>query len=228
MSKTINKIQSRTHAIQAVLFDCDGCLVDTAPDMAGALNAVRAEENLPPLAYERIRPVVSHGGAGLIKLGFDLQPGDTHFDRLRERFLTLYQNGLVKDTQLFLGFETLLAELESRQLTWGIITNKPAWLTDPLVAELGLSSRAACVVSGDTTAHSKPHPAPMNYACEQIQIAPEHCLYLGDAERDIQAGNAVGMTTVAVNWGYLSVDDDPTLWQADHIIDTPQQILTLL
>lgn len=214
--------------IKAVLFDLDGTLVDTAPDMAAALNLLRLEEGLPALPYAQIRPIVSHGGAGLIKLAFDLAPGDHDFDRLRQRFLDAYEADLANDTNLFAGCSNVLAELEKQDITWGIITNKPGWLTDPLVSQLGLDKRAACVVSSDTTAHAKPHPAPMLYACDKIGIPPEQCIYLGDAERDIEAGNVVNMHTVAVNWGYLSADDQPELWDANTIIDEPAEILELL
>lgn len=217
-----------TSPFKAVLFDLDGCLVDTAPDMAAALNAVRLTEGLPALDYDLIRPVVSHGGAGLVKLAFDLNPDDTDFERLRQQFLDVYEANLADQSSLFDGFEDVLQSIEQAGLTWGIITNKPAWLTNPLVAELGLNHRAACVVSGDTTAHSKPHPAPMLHACDLINIQPEHCLYMGDADRDIEAGNAVGMTTAAVTWGYLADNDDVTTWQADHILHHPREIMDLL
>lgn len=215
-------------AYEAVLFDLDGTLVDTAPDMAAALNALRVEEGLPPLPYEAIKPVVSHGGVALIKLAFDITPEHADFDRLRQRFLDLYEADIAQHTSLFAGIQAVLDHLTKQGIIWGIITNKPGWLTDPLLEQLAIQPAPACIVSGDTTAHAKPHPAPMLHACELINREATNCLYLGDAERDIEAGNAVNMTTVAVKWGYLSADDKPEAWQADYVIEHPDDIIDLL
>jgi N-acetyl-D-muramate 6-phosphate phosphatase len=212
-------------SFSAVLFDLDGTLVDTAPDLAFALNSLLLEQGQEPLAYEDIRPAASHGSIALLKLGFDLSPEDDNFKSLQQRFIELYQDNIDRETVLFDGMEEVITKLEANNISWGIITNKPAFLTDPLVAKLGLAERAACVVSGDTTAHSKPHPAPMLHACDLINHAPHDCLYIGDAKRDIEAGKNARMKTITARWGYLSEHDKPENWQADAIIDHPSEIL---
>ena len=209
----------------AVLFDLDGTLVDTAPDLAFALNSVLEEQGKPTLPYEVIRPVASNGAAGLLDLGFSISGDDDIFPPLRARLLELYQNNITRESKLFDGMEQVLTALEEANITWGIITNKPAFLTDPLVEALQLSHRAACVVSGDTTAHSKPHPAPMLHACEVINHPAEECLYIGDAARDIEAGKNSNMQTVAALYGYLDAADDPADWNADFSIKHPLDIL---
>ena len=208
----------------ALLLDLDGTLLDTAPDMGGALNRLRGESGLEPLPAAVIRPVVSHGAMRLVKLGFPQAEGD-EFERLRLRFLELYSQFLAVDTQLFPGIEAVLAELEERAIPWGVVTNKPGWLTDPLMAALGLDRRAACIVSGDTVAERKPHPLPLLHAAERIGLAPSDCLYVGDAERDIQAGRAAGMTTVVAAYGYISSDDEPERWDPTGIVEHPLELL---
>ena len=173
----------------ALLLDLDGTLLDTAPDMGGALNRLRLEWGLDPLPHSTIRPVVSHGAMRLVKLGFPDAAGE-HFEQLRLRFLDLYAQNLAEHTRPFPGIEPVLDELERRGVPWGVVTNKPAWLTDPLMAALGLDRRAGCVVSGDTVAERKPHPLPLLHAAGLVGVAPERCVYVGDAERDIQAGRA--------------------------------------
>jgi phosphoglycolate phosphatase len=212
----------RTHS--ALLLDLDGTLLDTAPDMGGALNRLRAESGLEPLPHEQIRPVVSHGAMRLVSLGFPEASG-AEFERLRLRFLELYSQNLAAQTRLFPGFEPVLDELERLRLPWGVVTNKPGWLTDPLIAALGLDRRAGCVVSGDTVAERKPHPLPLLHAAGLIGVEPARCVYVGDAERDIQAGRAAGMTTVVAAYGYISADDDPGSWGPEGIIDEPAQLL---
>jgi N-acetyl-D-muramate 6-phosphate phosphatase len=212
-------------SFSAVLFDLDGTLVDTAPDLAFALNSLLLEQGQEPLPYEDIRPAASHGSIALLKLGFDLSPQDDNFKSLQQRFIELYQDNIDRETALFEGMEEVITKLEANNISWGIITNKPAFLTDPLVAKLGLAERAACVVSGDTTAHSKPHPAPMLHACDLINHDPHDCLYIGDAKRDIEAGKNARMKTITARWGYLSEHDKPENWQADAIIDHPSEIL---
>ncbi|OUR72385.1 phosphoglycolate phosphatase [Methylophaga sp. 41_12_T18] len=212
----------------AILFDLDGTLADTAPDLAFALNTLLQEQGHSTLTYEAIRPVASHGSVALIKLGFNIGPEDDGYKALQQRFISLYQQNIARETRLFDGMEAVLAKLEANNISWGIVTNKPAFLTDPLVEKLALADRAACVVSGDTTAHSKPHPAPMLHACELINHAPEDCLYIGDAERDIQAGKNTNMRTMTARWGYLAPHDHPESWQADVIIDHPRDILQWL
>jgi len=210
---------------RAVLFDLDGTLADTAPDMADALNRLRGEQGLGPLPYPVIRPRVSHGGVALVRLGFGLEPDDPRFEPLLLRFRDLYRADLASRTRLFDGMEGLLGELEGRGLPWGIVTNKPAWLTGPLLEAMGLDRRAGCIVSGDTTAHAKPHPAPMQHATGTLGVDPRHCIYVGDAERDIQAGRSVGMVTLIAGFGYLGDDDIPGEWGADGRIEHPAEIL---
>jgi len=208
----------------ALLLDLDGTLLDTAPDMGGALNLLRAEHGLEPLPAHVIRPVVSHGAMRLVALGFPTATGDA-FEALRRRFLELYAANLAIGTRLFPGFEDVLERLESRGLPWGIVTNKPGWLTDPLLAALGLDRRAACAVSGDTVAERKPHPLPLLHAARLVGVEPERCVYVGDAERDIQAGRAAGMTTVVAAYGYIAGTEDPRHWQPDGVVAAPHELL---
>ncbi len=210
-------------ASRALLLDLDGTLLDTAPDMSAALNALRLEEGRAPLPLESLRPFVSHGAAGLVGVGFgDLD--ETAREPLRLRFVHLYRAGLCKSTTLFEGAAALLARLEAAGVPWGVVTNKPAWLTDPLLATLGLAARAACVVSGDTLATRKPHPGTLLHAAQALGIAPTRCVYAGDAERDIIAGRAAGMRTVAVRYGYLADGEDPAAWDPDAIVDHPAEL----
>jgi phosphoglycolate phosphatase len=160
----------------------------------------------------------------LVSLGFPGVAG-AEFERLRLRFLELYAANLAIGTRLFPGFDTVLEQLEARGTPWGIVTNKPGWLTDPLLAALGLDRRAACTVSGDTVAERKPHPLPLLHASRLIGVPPQHCVYVGDAERDIQAGRAAGMTTLVASYGYLSVDDDPQGWQPHGVVGAPAELL---
>jgi phosphoglycolate phosphatase len=213
-----------TRACRALLLDLDGTLLDTAPDMGGALNRLRVEAGREPLPLASIRPVVSHGAMRLVGLGFPEATG-AEFERLRLRFLDLYSQCLSEGTRLYPGMEPVLDELERLGLPWGIVTNKPGWLTDPLLAALGLHERAACVVSGDTLAERKPHPLPLLHAAAIVGVAPGHCIYVGDAERDIQAGRAAGMTTVVAAYGYISADDDPAGWQPTGIVAEPFELL---
>jgi phosphoglycolate phosphatase len=214
--------------IRTVLFDLDGTLADTAPDMAHALNALRNEEGRKELAYETIRPEVSHGATALVKLGFDVAQGDPEFERLRQRFLALYAENLNRHTRPFDGIEALLQALQRQGINWGIVTNKPAFLTDPLVAGLRLDPAPVCVVSGDTVANRKPHPEPMLHACAAAGSRPEQCLYVGDAERDIQAGKQAGMKTLIALFGYISKNETPDRWGADGMIRAPREILDWL
>ena len=215
-------------SIRTVLFDLDGTLLDTAPDLAQALNAVRIENNRTPLPYEAIRPVVSHGGIALIELGFELEQSNPAFDPLRQRLLEIYRENISRLTRPFPGITELLEKLEKRGLGWGVVTNKPGWLTDPLLKDLDLYERAVAVVSGDTLDERKPHPAPMLYACELANSEPGQCVYIGDAQRDIEAGINAGMHTLVALFGYLQEQDDPRNWQADDMIETPMELLTWL
>jgi phosphoglycolate phosphatase len=214
--------------IDTVLFDLDGTLLDTAPDLAGALNAVLQANGRTPLPFDAIRPVVSHGGNALIRLGFGLQPDDDAFEPLRRQLLDHYQNNIAHHTRLFPGMEVVLQYIESRHLHWGVVTNKPGWLTDPLMDALNLTQRAACIVSGDTLPERKPHPAPLLHACRLIGSEPRHSLYVGDAERDIQAGLNAGLVTLVALFGYLMEDDRPETWGAAALIREPGDILDWL
>ncbi|MHB8743507.1 MAG: HAD family hydrolase [Sulfuricaulis sp.] len=217
-----------TNPIRTVLFDLDGTLADTAPDLAQALNALLVEQGRQELPYAAIRPVASHGASALIKLGFGLVSGDSDFDRLRQRYLVLYSENLCRHTRPFTGIEPLLQALQEQDINWGIVTNKPAFLTDPLVACLNFKPAPACVISGDTTKNRKPHPEPLRLACLQAGRRPEQCVYVGDAERDIQAGTHAGMKTLVALFGYISQDETPQNWGADGMIRTPLEILAWL
>jgi len=214
--------------IRAVLFDLDGTLVDTAPDLGYALNLQRARHGLPPLADDIIRPQASHGARGLLGIGFDLHPDDAKFASMREEFLQLYADNICHHSRPFDGILDLLAALDARQLKWGVVTNKPARFTEPLMSILDLAERAACIVSGDTCPQSKPHPAPMRAAAELCGVAPGQCLYLGDAERDIQAANAAAMPALVAAWGYLDAADQPHTWGAHAQIHHPLETLEYL
>lgn len=212
--------------LQAVLFDLDGTLADTAPDLAHALNETLAAHGRKALDFATIRPHVSHGSTALIRLGFpDLDPEAETFAALREQLLEVYRDNLATHTRLFAGMADCLQGLERLGLRWGVVTNKPGWLTEPLLTELGLSARAACIVSGDSTALRKPHPQPILHACRQIGLDAPQCIYIGDAERDIVAGRNAGMKTLVALFGYLGDDDRPQEWHADAMIRQPLEIL---
>lgn len=211
--------------ITTVLFDLDGTLLDTAPDLAAALNTVLVENGREPLPYEAIRGVVSHGGMALIKLGFRLDESSPEFEPLRQRLLAIYRDNLSSRTRPFPGMTELLEQLEQSGLNWGVVTNKPAWLTEPLLQDLDLLERAACVVSGDTLDERKPHPAPMLLACKLAGSRPEHCVYIGDARRDIEAGRNANMHTLVALFGYFLDADKPHEWQADGMLETPRDLL---
>ncbi len=210
--------------IDSILFDLDGTLADTAPDLVNALNAIRLTHNLPELPLEIIRPSVSLGGNAMIKLAFDLEEGDSDFDKIRYQFLNHYLENIAQETQLFDGMEELLLSLENDNKTWGIVTNKSSWLTDPLIEALSLEKRAACVVSGDTTQHRKPHPAPILHACNLIQSDPAATIYIGDAQRDIEAGRRAGTKTLIALYGYIDKDEDTDSWCADGMVSSPHEI----
>lgn len=212
--------------IKTVLFDLDGTLADTAPDLAGALNHVLIKHQQEPLPYETIRPVVSHGGIALTTLGF----GENHpdFDNIYKELLAHYEANIANETSLFDGMSELLTQLEANNINWGVVTNKPGWLTEPLLEALDLTSRAATIVSGDTLKERKPHPAPILYACNQAGSEANECLYIGDAERDIEAGNRAGMLSIVALFGYIADSDKPDTWGAHALINSPQEILPLI
>lgn len=208
-----------------VLFDLDGTLLDTVPDLAAALNRLRRERGEPELPPAAIRPTVSHGSPGMLKLGFGLEPDDALYPELNRRFLELYRAAIAVETALFPGMAEVLVHLETAGIHWGVVTNKPAWLTEPLLKALDLWSRAACVVSGDTLDKRKPDPEPLWYACERVGVAPGRSLYVGDAERDVQAGNRAGMITLIAGFGYLGAEDRPGEWGADGLLARPGDLL---
>ena len=221
----MHDLQHNLKKIKTVFFDLDGTLADTAPDLAGALNQLLEENNQSALPYAQIRPVVSYGGNALIKLAFGISEDQPRFAILREHFLELYQARLHNSTSLFPGIAEVLNTLETQNITWGVITNKPAWLTNPLMQQLGLIGRAACIICGDSTAYSKPHPAPMQLANEITNTQAKTSLYVGDAKRDIEAGQAAGMHTLVALYGYIGDEDKPNDWHADGTIQSPLEII---
>lgn len=211
-----------------LLLDLDGTLADTAADLGFALNELLGERGREPLAHERIRPVASGGSPALIRLGFDLAPGDDGFESLQDRFLELYAAHICTHTRLFPGMEEVLAAAEATGRAWGVVTNKPGWLTNPLVDRLGLTDRAACVVSGDTVERRKPWPDPLLHACEVCGVRPDDTLYVGDDRRDIEAARRATIPVLAATWGYIAAEDDPVHWGADAVIDRPGDLLRWL
>jgi N-acetyl-D-muramate 6-phosphate phosphatase len=213
--------------VSAILFDLDGTLLDTAPDMTSALNTLLVEQGREALPFAVMRPHVSHGSHGLVRLAF----GDedrVQYETLRQRFLALYSARLCVDTKPFDGMLELLDAIEASGRDWGIVTNKPAWLTDPLLQALGLHERAGCVVSGDTYAERKPHPLPLLRAAATLQTAPAECLYIGDAERDVVAATRAGMPAIVARYGYIGGHDDLATWPSHEVIDAPLDLLAWL
>ena len=210
--------------IKTVLFDLDGTLIDTAPDMANALNILLEEEEKDPLSYDVIRPIVSNGSIALVNLGFSDIQEENHLRYLKERYLEIYQERLCIDSKLFDGISELLDKIEQNNMNWGVVTNKPAWLTDPLIEQIGLAERAACIISGDTTQNRKPHPEPMYLACKQANSKPNECIYIGDAKRDIDAGKNAGMKTIIASYGYIRNGENTNNWNADYSVDKAEDI----
>ncbi len=214
--------------VSAILFDLDGTLVDTAPDLGYALNLQLQHHGKPTLSDAEIRPFASHGSKGLLGLGFNIHPNDTHFTVMKDEYLNLYESVLTRSPLLFDGMRLTLDKIIEKGLSWGIVTNKPGRFTNPLVFHLGLHQEAACVISGDDAPKPKPSPETLLLACERANLQPEQCLYVGDAERDIQAGKAAGMKTIVAMYGYIDQADKPEEWGADYSITTPQEILTFI
>lgn len=211
--------------VKAVLFDLDGTLIDTAPDMGGALNNLLMEENLDPIPLESLRPYVSQGGLVLTRLGFGKKVPEDAIEPLRQRFLHHYRAIVANESRLFDGYEAILDELDRRAMPWGIVTNKPEWLTHPLLQQLELAQRCAVVIGGDTLENRKPHPQPLLVAAERLGIACGNCIYVGDDERDIIAGKAANMKTLVAAYGYIEDADAVEGWQADGVIDSPGDLL---
>ena len=212
--------------IKAVLFDLDGTFADTAQDLAEALNFVLQQNGRPALPFSEIRPVVSNGGAALIRLGFKIEPEHPDFETHRLQLLDYYEKNIARYTRPFNGMDEVLKYLQQQQIAWGIVTNKPGWLTEPLMAALSLPTQPECVVSGDTLKTRKPHPDPLLHACKLINTSPEHTIYIGDARRDIEAGQNANMRTLVALFGYIGEDDKPELWQATDSVSRPQDIIS--
>lgn len=213
---------------EVVLFDLDGTLADTALDLGAALNRLLKEKGMPEVAMEKIRPIASHGANGLIQLGAGVHPEHPEHAQWRQAYLDEYAKDYTSQTILFAGINELIADLVAEGVRWGIITNKPERFTHGVVEKLGFACPPEVVVCGDTCAEAKPSVLPMHYACDQLGVAPEACLYVGDAERDMEAGKKAGMSTVLVSWGYIAPDDKVEEWLVDARVDTPDEIKGLL
>lgn len=211
--------------ISTILFDLDGTLIDTAPDMAAALDSLCIEENRKPIPFKIVRPHVSHGSVALVKLAFGDGLDEKTLERLKKRYLDIYQQNIANASRLFDEMNKVLKHLEKQKIKWGVVTNKPEWLTLPLMQALELDQRASCIVSGDTTENRKPHPEPMHHACELADSNPDECIYVGDALRDIEAGNNAGMKTIIAMYGYIDETENTDAWNADETIQKPSEIL---
>lgn len=212
----------------ALLLDLDGTLVDTAPDMVACLNELLEELGSAPVEYARARNEVSNGAIGLLALGLELGPEHPRVQGLRQRYLDLYAGRVAKESKLFSEFSAVFEVLGEIGWHWGVVTNKPQDLAAPLLRTLGISPTADCMVGGDTLPQRKPHPAPLLHAARLLGLPPQRCIYVGDAERDVQAGRAAGMRTVAARYGYLADPGAAACWQADHIVDSPLELASLL
>jgi phosphoglycolate phosphatase len=215
-------------SFDAVLFDLDGTLVDSAPDLAGAANELRAAHGLPPLGFDVLRPMVGSGARGMVGVAFGVKPGESKFETLRDAFLLRYAERLLHHTRVFEAMHEVLEDIEASGLRWGIVTNKAMRFTEPIVSGLQLRTRVAALVAGDTTPHTKPHPAPLIEAARQLALAPQRCVYVGDDLRDVQAGRAAGMATLAAGWGYLGDGAAVHEWGADQVLASPGELLNWL
>jgi 2-phosphoglycolate phosphatase len=215
-------------AIHGVLFDLDGTLIDSAPDLAAAANRLRADHGMPPLPLAALRPMVGSGARGMVGIAFGVTPLETRYDGLRDAFLAHYEQGLLQSTHPFDGVEALLRGLEGAGIPWGIVTNKATRFTAPIVAGLGLARRAAVVVCGDTTPHSKPHPEPLLAAARAMGLAPEQVVYVGDDLRDVLAARAAGMAMIVATWGYLGLGEPVDAWGGDLLAAEPADVAAWL
>jgi phosphoglycolate phosphatase len=214
--------------ISIVLFDLDGTLADTAPDLSYSLNTVLIEEGHKTLDYNELRPLVSHGAKVMVQHAFKITGEHKDCERLWKRVVEIYSQNLVRETKLFAGMSIVLDYLKTKKIPWGIVTNKPSYLTDPLVKKLNLTNKPVCVVSGDTLAKNKPNPEPILYACKLANCLPTECIYIGDAKRDIEAGQNAGTKTAIALFGYLTNDDMPEKWNADFLLNKPEDLLDIL
>lgn len=218
----------RFSGIEAVLFDLDGTLIDSAPDLGAAADQMRTDRGLPPLPLERYRPMAGAGARGMIGVAFGLTPDDPGYSELREEFMANYERCMTARTYAFAGIPELIEQLLQRELAWGVVTNKIERFTLPLTGAMPLFASAGAIVGGDTTPHPKPHPAPLFEAARRLGLEPQRCLYVGDDERDIVAGLAAGMGTVAATYGYLGAKGDVSAWGAHASINSPTELLQLL
>jgi N-acetyl-D-muramate 6-phosphate phosphatase len=214
--------------IAAVLFDLDGTLVDSAPDLAGAANDMRVDRRLEPMPFAALRPMVGSGARGMLHASFGIGPDDDRFESMREDFLDRYEARLLRETNVFAGMLPVLEALERMAVPWGIVTNKVTRFSAPLVEGLGLMRRCAVLISGDSTPHTKPHPQPLLEAARRLRLAPERCIYVGDDQRDVLAGRAANMSTVAAAWGYLGLGEPIERWSADAVLAQPEELLNWL
>ena len=232
MAKATSTTDSATCRINTVLFDLDGTFADTAPELTRAINTLLKKHRRDTLQLEDIRPVVSHGGAAIIRRGFGINTDHPEFEPLRRELLDVYRADMAvpgtASTQLFPGMKDVLLYIAKHNLKWGIVTNKPGWLTDPLMQGLDLPSVPTCVISGDTLPQRKPDPAPLLYACKLANSSPDETVYIGDAARDIEAGRRAGMQTIGALFGYIAEDDEPENWGADHMINDVTDIIDWL
>ncbi len=215
-------------SVHAVLFDLDGTLIDSAPDLGAAADEMRIERGLPSIPFERYRPMAGAGARGMLGVAFDITPDAPNFVALREEFFVKYENRMLSNTLAFDGVHELIAALALAGVSWGVVTNKSARFTEPLTAAMSLFATAGAIVSGDSTPFSKPHPEPLFEAARRMRVDPGACMYVGDDERDIIAGRAAGMRTVAATYGYMGAQADATLWRADATISFPMALMALL
>ena len=221
-------LTSGTARVRAVLFDLDGTLIDSAPDLAGAANDLRAAPDLPPMPFAELRPMVGSGARGMVATAFGVAPGNARFDTLRDQFLARYETRSLQDTRVSDAMAPWLAALAAAGLPWGIVTNKHTRYAEPVVRGLGLDNRAATVICGDTVARAKPHPDPLLEAARRLALAPQDCVYVGDDRRDAEAAQAAGMTALVAAWGYLGRGEDPATWGAQAILSAPADLLNWL
>jgi len=215
-------------SIRAILFDLDGTLIDSAPDLGAAADQMRVARGMPSLPMADYRPYAGSGARGMLRVAFGMQPEDAQFPTMREEFFQNYERRMTQDTTVFDGVSDMLASIVARQLHWGVVTNKSKRFTEPLSRQMALFASAGAVVSGDTTPHAKPHPEPLFEAARRIGVDPQDCVYVGDDERDIIAGKAAGMHTVAAVYGYLGEKQSVAHWEADDVINSPHELLKRL